>query len=92
MKSMPEPELESRAGGASGLTRFLPRRACQFAAIVVLILTGCSAREIYDASAGWRRNECNKIGDQDKRERCLKEEADRSYDDYRGGAASRVSR
>lgn len=85
-------ELDPRACVASRASRLLPRRACRFAAIVMLILSGCSAREIYDASQGWRRNECNKIGDQEKRERCLKEEAGRSYDDYRGGAASQVSR
>lgn len=60
------------------------------AAIAVLLLTGCTSREIYDASQGWRRNECNKIAEQEKRDRCLKEEAGRSYDDYR--AASQVPR
>lgn len=90
MNSMREPE--PGVFGARRASRSRPRRACRVAAIVVLILTGCSAREIYDASAGWRRNECNRIGDQEKRERCLKEEAGRSYDDYRAGAASNVSR
>ncbi len=60
--------------------------------IAMALLAGCSSREIYDASSGWRRNECNKIGEQEKRERCLKEEAGRSYDDYRAGAASQPSR
>lgn len=85
-------EREPRACGTSRATRFLPQRGCRFAAIVALILTGCSAREIYDASAGWRRNECYKIAEQDKRDRCLKEEAGRSYDDYRSGGASAGSR
>ena len=28
---------------------------------------GCTSKEIYNASQGWRQNECNKIGDADKR-------------------------
>ena len=47
---------------------------------------GCTSKEIYDAAAGWRRNECNKIGDTERRERCIKEEADRSYEAYRAGS------
>ncbi len=46
-------------------------------------VAGCSSEQIYNAGAGWRRNECNKIGDAQQRERCLKEEADRPYDAYR---------
>jgi hypothetical protein len=45
-------------------------------------VAGCSSEQIYNASAGWRRNECYKIGDLNQRERCLKE-ADRPYDAYR---------
>ena len=86
------PEAEIRTRGARRVARALWRLACAVSALAVLALPGCSAREVYDASAGWRRNECNKIGEQEKRERCLKEEAGRSYDDYRAGAASAVSR
>ena len=52
------------------------------ALVAALLAGGCSSREIYDASLGWRKNECLKIGDLDRRERCMKE-ADRSYDAYR---------
>lgn len=84
-------KVEIRIRGASRVARPLRHRACVVAALVVLALPGCSAREVYDASAGWRRNECSKIGEQEKRERCLKEEAGRSYDDYRAGSAPKVS-
>jgi hypothetical protein len=58
---------------------------CVGAAVLVALLgCGCSSREIYDVSAGWRKNECYKIGDLERRERCMKE-ADRSYDAYRAG-------
>lgn len=68
------------------------RRMTMPVVVALFVLVGCSAREVYDASAGWRRNECAKIGETEKRERCLKEEAGRSYDDYRAGSASAVSR
>ena len=54
--------------------------------LAATLVAGCTSKEIYDAAAGWRRNECNKIGDTERRERCLKEEADRSYDAYRAGS------
>lgn len=86
------PEAPCATRGARRAAHTLRHHACAVAVLVVLALPGCSARQVYDASAGWRRNECSKIGDQEKRERCLKEEAGRSYDDYRAGAASAVSR
>lgn len=86
------PEAPSRTRRARRVPRPQLRRACAVAALAALVLPACSARQLYDASAGWRRNECSKIGEQDKRERCLKEEAGRSYDDYRAGAASAASR
>jgi hypothetical protein len=52
--------------------------------LAVWLAVACSSKEIYDAAAGWRRNECYKIGDPDQRERCMKE-ADRPYDAYRAG-------
>ncbi len=61
---------------------FLPS-ACLPALLLALSLaTGCTSKEIYDVSQGWRQNECSKIGDQDRRERCLKEEANRPYEAY----------
>lgn len=47
------------------------------------LAAACSSEQIYNAGAGWRRNECNRIGDAQQRDRCLKEEADRPYDAYR---------
>ena len=54
------------------------------AALAAVLASGCSSREIYDASLGWRKSECYKIGDLEQRERCMKE-ADRPYDAYRAG-------
>ncbi len=54
------------------------------AVLAALLVCGCSSRQIYDASLGWRKNECYKIGDLEQRERCMKE-ADRPYDAYRAG-------
>ena len=54
------------------------------AVLAALLVSGCSSREIYDASLGWRENECYKIGDLEQRERCMKE-ADRPYEAYRAG-------
>jgi hypothetical protein len=54
------------------------------AALAAVLASGCSSREIYDASLGWRKNECYKIGDLEQRERCMKED-DRPYDAYRAG-------
>jgi hypothetical protein len=50
--------------------------------LAAAMATGCSSEQIYNAAAGWRRNECYKIADLDQRERCMKE-ADRPYDAYR---------
>jgi len=58
--------------------------------LAACLLGGCTAEQIYNAAQGWRRDECYKIGDLARRERCLKEEADRPYDVYR--AASNPSR
>jgi hypothetical protein len=51
---------------------------------LTLLASGCSPEQVYNAAAGWRRNECYKIVDVEQRDRCLKE-ADRSYDAYRAG-------
>jgi hypothetical protein len=58
--------------------------------LVASLAGGCTSKEIYNASQGWRQNECNKIGDTERRERCLKEEANRPYEAY--SAASAASR
>ena len=50
---------------------------------------GCTSKEIYNWSQGWRQNECNKIGDTERRERCLKEEANRPYETYDAASAAK---
>jgi hypothetical protein len=53
--------------------------------MLAMLASGCSSEQVYNAAAGWRRNECYKIGDLEQRERCLKE-AERPYDAYRKAA------
>jgi hypothetical protein len=50
--------------------------------VAASLAAGCTPEQVYNAAAGWRRNECYKIGDLEQRDRCLKE-ADRPYDVYR---------
>ena len=63
------------------------RRFNQSSCLATLLLAltlaaGCTSKEIYNVSQGWRQNECNKIGDTERRERCLKEEANRPFEAY----------
>jgi hypothetical protein len=51
-------------------------------AVVAFTLAGCSSQQLYDSAAGWRENECNKILETPRRERCLKE-ARQSHEEYR---------
>jgi len=72
----------------------MQRAIVPFGRLAMLLLAaalagGCTSKEIYNASQGWRQNECNKIGDPDRRERCLKEEANRPYDAYSAASAAR---
>ena len=56
---------------------------------VIAALCACSSRQIYNAGAGWRQNECQKILEGAERARCL-ESAGKDYDTYsreRDGAA-----
>jgi len=50
--------------------------------VLALLACGCSSRQVYDSAWGWRRNECQKIVNDDERARCL-EAANASYDKYR---------
>lgn len=71
-------------------TTFPSRRLTMKALLLATALAaGCTSKEIYNASQGWRQNECNKIGDADRRDRCLKEEANRPYDAYSAASAAR---
>lgn len=71
--------LQCSAAVAGRLRRTLPAGAL----LCALLAAGCSAEQVYNAAAGWRRNECAKIADPAQRERCTREEADRPYDAYR---------
>jgi hypothetical protein len=50
--------------------------------VLALLACGCSNRQVYDSAWGWRRNECQKIVNDDERARCL-EAANTSYDKYK---------
>jgi len=45
-------------------------------------LAACTSEQMYNNAAGWRENECMKILDTPRRERCMKE-ADQSFEEYR---------
>ena len=47
-----------------------------------LLLAGCSTQLAYNAAQGWQRQECQKMLDQQQRQRCLDSNAT-SYEDYR---------
>jgi uncharacterized membrane protein len=67
-----------------------PRAWCGAALLALGCLAGgCSSEQVYNAAAGWRRNECYKMADLAQRDRCLAE-ADRPYGAYR--AATDASR
>ena len=51
-------------------------------AILMTAAGGCTSQQLYDSAAGWRENQCMKILDTPRRERCMKE-ANQSHDEYR---------
>ena len=48
----------------------------------MFMLSGCSARQLYQSAAGWRQNECQKIMETAERARC-KAQANKDYDTYK---------
>ena len=48
---------------------------------ILFMLSGCSNRQLYDATQGERENACRQIADAQKRERCL-DSARESYPTY----------
>lgn len=49
--------------------------------VLVLLLSACTGRQVYDSAQGWRQSECNREVDAQKRQLCL-DEAAKSYDSY----------
>jgi hypothetical protein len=47
----------------------------------MLVVAGCSGRQVYQSAAGWRQNECQKILEDAERARCM-EQANKDYDTY----------
>lgn len=47
-----------------------------------ILVCGCGSRQVYDAAAGWRQTECNKLLDDAARARCLAT-ANQDFDTYR---------
>jgi hypothetical protein len=56
-------------------------RQILFIAALAATLHGCSNREVYNSLQGAKQNECNKIVDDNQRQRCF-EDANRNYDRY----------
>lgn len=51
------------------------------ALLITLLLSACSAQQLYHSGQDWQRNECRKISDASERSRCLQNAAT-SYDQY----------
>jgi hypothetical protein len=51
-------------------------------ALLMAAASGCTSQQLYDSAAGWRENECMKILDTPRRERCMKE-AQQPYEEYK---------
>jgi len=49
---------------------------------LLAIASGCTERQVYDSGQAWQRNECGKIADRDRQDRCLRE-ASTSYENYK---------
>jgi hypothetical protein len=43
------------------------------AALLAVLLAGCTAQQLRDSQRGWREAECDKILSTPQRERCLRE-------------------
>ena len=39
--------------------------------VVLLVASGCTTRQAYYSTQTWQRNECNKLIDQNERDRCI---------------------
>jgi hypothetical protein len=39
--------------------------------VVLLVASGCTTQQAYYSTQTWQRNECNKLIDQNERDRCI---------------------
>lgn len=62
--------------------RWVSMLATSCALFALVMISGCSSEQMYNAGSQWRRNECNTLQDQDARQRCLRQ-ADTRYEDYK---------
>lgn len=53
---------------------------------ISLAATGCTSKQVYDTGQGWQRRECNKIVDQNERNRCMND-VNTTYEDYKRNTA-----
>lgn len=51
-------------------------------AVAALVLSGCTAEQVYNSGQAWQRNKCNGIADKAQYDRCASE-AGESYETYR---------
>lgn len=58
-----------------------PSAAIALLAGVLVVVTGCTSREIYQSTVGWRQNECQKVMDVADRAQCM-QTASKDYDSY----------
>ena len=60
---------------------FSSSRGLVLIVLSIVVVAGCSGRQIYQSAAGWRQNECQKILEYGERARCM-QQADKDYDTY----------
>ena len=66
-------------------------RTTRLAVLGLLLLVGCSSRQMYDAAQFWQRNECGKIKDDREYENCMQAASSR-YETYQRELAERQGR
>ena len=59
-------------------------------ALTAMLLAGCSTQMAYNTTQAWQRQECQKMPEQQQRQRCLDSNAT-SYEDYRRQAEAAKS-
>ncbi|MFZ1852405.1 MAG: hypothetical protein WAU15_09360 [Nitrosomonas sp.] len=66
------------------MNKMTPRRIpiTGFAAVLLIVGTGCTTQQLYNTGQAWQRNECNKFIDQQERSRCLSS-TNTSYETYK---------
>ncbi|MBP6058872.1 MAG: hypothetical protein KA524_10755 [Nitrosomonas sp.] len=55
--------------------------------VAITSQSGCSTQQLYNTGQSWQRNECNRLMDQQERDRCLSSTST-SYEAYKKQSAT----